>query len=91
MNVPADRLGSRVVLTALGAFGFLAANDGVDPTLPIITATNLDDAARRIGMSRREFLRTSMASAATLLAIGPTTTNGARFSSPASGPCPYTG
>jgi hypothetical protein len=29
-----------------------------------------DDAARRIGMSRRDFLRTSMASAATLLAIG---------------------
>ena len=29
-----------------------------------------DDAARRLGMSRREFLRTSMASAATLLALG---------------------
>ncbi len=29
-----------------------------------------DDAARRIGMSRRDFLRTSMASAATLLAVG---------------------
>src|SRR5688572_19944411 len=29
-----------------------------------------DDAARRLGMSRREFLRSSMASAATLLAIG---------------------
>jgi predicted TIM-barrel fold metal-dependent hydrolase len=29
-----------------------------------------EDAARRIGMSRRDFLRTSMASAATLLAIG---------------------
>jgi uncharacterized protein len=29
-----------------------------------------DDAARRLGMSRRDFLRTSMASAATLLAIG---------------------
>jgi len=34
-----DGLASGVVLTALGAFGFLAANDGVDPTLPIITAT----------------------------------------------------
>ncbi|MGH9275885.1 MAG: amidohydrolase family protein [Acidimicrobiales bacterium] len=29
-----------------------------------------DDAARRLGMSRRDFLRTSMASAATLLAVG---------------------
>ncbi len=29
-----------------------------------------DDAARRLGMSRRDFLRTSMASAATLLALG---------------------
>ncbi len=29
-----------------------------------------DDAARRLGMSRRDFLRSSMASAATLLAIG---------------------
>jgi predicted TIM-barrel fold metal-dependent hydrolase len=29
-----------------------------------------DDAARRLGMTRRDFLRTSMASAATLLAIG---------------------
>jgi hypothetical protein len=29
-----------------------------------------DDAARRLGMSRRDFLRTTMASAATLLAVG---------------------
>jgi UDP-GlcNAc:undecaprenyl-phosphate GlcNAc-1-phosphate transferase len=34
-----DGLASGVVLTALGAFGLLAAGDGVDPTLPIIAAT----------------------------------------------------
>lgn len=34
-----DGLASGVALTALGAFGFLAASDGVDPTLPIIAAT----------------------------------------------------
>lgn len=34
-----DGLASGVVLTALGAFGILAAGDGVDPTLPIIAAT----------------------------------------------------
>ena len=34
-----DGLASGVVLTALGAFGLLAAGDGVDPTLPLIAAT----------------------------------------------------
>jgi len=34
-----DGLASGVVLTALGAFGLLAAVDGADPTLPIIAAT----------------------------------------------------
>jgi UDP-GlcNAc:undecaprenyl-phosphate GlcNAc-1-phosphate transferase len=34
-----DGLASGVVLTALGAFGLLAAVDGVDPTLPLIAAT----------------------------------------------------
>ncbi|MEO6579299.1 MAG: MraY family glycosyltransferase [Candidatus Limnocylindria bacterium] len=34
-----DGLASGVVLTALGAFGLLAAADGVDPTLPLIAAT----------------------------------------------------
>ncbi|HEX2883707.1 MAG TPA: MraY family glycosyltransferase [Candidatus Limnocylindria bacterium] len=34
-----DGLAAGVVLTALGAFGLLAAADGVDPTLPIIAAT----------------------------------------------------
>ena len=34
-----DGLASAVVLTTLGAFGLLAASDGVDPTLPIIAAT----------------------------------------------------
>jgi len=34
-----DGLASAVVLTTLGAFGLLAAADGVDPTLPIIAAT----------------------------------------------------
>ncbi|MCV0403149.1 MAG: undecaprenyl/decaprenyl-phosphate alpha-N-acetylglucosaminyl 1-phosphate transferase [Chloroflexi bacterium] len=34
-----DGLASGVVLTALGAFGLLAAVDGVDPTLPIVAAT----------------------------------------------------
>ncbi|MBA2634273.1 MAG: undecaprenyl/decaprenyl-phosphate alpha-N-acetylglucosaminyl 1-phosphate transferase [Chloroflexi bacterium] len=34
-----DGLASGVVLTVLGAFGLLAAVDGVDPTLPIIAAT----------------------------------------------------
>jgi UDP-GlcNAc:undecaprenyl-phosphate/decaprenyl-phosphate GlcNAc-1-phosphate transferase len=34
-----DGLASGVVLTVLGAFGLLAAADGVDPTLPIIAAT----------------------------------------------------
>ncbi len=34
-----DGLASGVVLTALFAFGLLAAGDGVDPTLPIIAAT----------------------------------------------------
>lgn len=35
-----DGLASGVVLTALGAFGLLAAVDGVDPTLPLIAATS---------------------------------------------------
>lgn len=35
-----------------------------------LARSTCDDAARRIGMSRRDFLRSSMASAATLLAIG---------------------
>ncbi len=34
-----DGLASGVVLTALGAFGLLAAGDGIDPTLPLIAAT----------------------------------------------------
>ena len=34
-----DGLASAVVLSALAAFGLLAARDGVDPTLPIIAAT----------------------------------------------------
>ena len=34
-----DGLASGVVLTALAAFGLLAAVDGVDPTLPLIAAT----------------------------------------------------
>src|SRR3989337_1550944 len=34
-----DGLASGVVLTVLGAFGLLAAADGIDPTLPIIAAT----------------------------------------------------
>ncbi len=34
-----DGLAAGVVLTALGAFGLLAAADGIDPTLPIIAAT----------------------------------------------------
>ena len=34
-----DGLAAGVVLTALGAFGLLAAQDGVDPTLPLIAAT----------------------------------------------------
>ena len=34
-----DGLAGGVVLTALGAFGLLAATDGVDPMLPIIAAT----------------------------------------------------
>jgi hypothetical protein len=49
--------------------------DPVAPTARLRHAVHLaheacDSAARRIGMSRRDFLRTSMASAATLLAIG---------------------
>jgi UDP-GlcNAc:undecaprenyl-phosphate GlcNAc-1-phosphate transferase len=35
-----DGLASAVVLSALAAFGLLAARDGVDPTLPIIAATS---------------------------------------------------
>jgi predicted TIM-barrel fold metal-dependent hydrolase len=35
-----------------------------------------NDAARRLGMSRRDFLRTSMASAATLLAVGACSSDG---------------
>ena len=34
-----DGLATGVVLTVLGAFGLLAAADGIDPTLPIIAAT----------------------------------------------------
>ena len=34
-----DGLASGVALSVLGAFGLLAAVDGVDPTLPIIAAT----------------------------------------------------
>jgi len=34
-----DGLASGVALTVLGAFGLLAAADGIDPTLPIIAAT----------------------------------------------------
>ena len=34
-----DGLAAGVVLTVLGAFGLLAANDGVDPTLYIVAAT----------------------------------------------------
>jgi UDP-GlcNAc:undecaprenyl-phosphate/decaprenyl-phosphate GlcNAc-1-phosphate transferase len=34
-----DGLASGVALTTLGAFGLLAAVDGIDPTLPIIAAT----------------------------------------------------
>ena len=46
------------------------------PPMPAVRAAvrlardTCDDAARRLGMSRRDFLRTSMASAATLLAVG---------------------
>ena len=45
------------------------------PSAAVLAAVRLaraacDDAARRLGMSRRDFLRSSMASAATLLAIG---------------------
>jgi uncharacterized protein len=36
----------------------------------LLARRTCDDAARRLGMSRRDFLRTSMASAATLLALG---------------------
>ncbi|MGH9085378.1 MAG: hypothetical protein ACRDYW_07990, partial [Acidimicrobiales bacterium] len=35
-----------------------------------LARSTCEDAARRLGMSRRDFLRSSMASAATLLAIG---------------------
>jgi predicted TIM-barrel fold metal-dependent hydrolase len=36
----------------------------------LLARETCDEAARRLGMSRRDFLRTSMASAATLLALG---------------------
>ncbi|MEO6317606.1 MAG: amidohydrolase family protein [Acidimicrobiales bacterium] len=52
-----------------GEFAPPPAAPGVRRAVRLARAT-CDDAARRLGMSRRDFLRTSMASAATLLAVG---------------------
>jgi len=52
-----------------GEFAPLPPSTGVRQAVRQARAA-CDDAARRLGMSRRDFLRTSMASAATLLAIG---------------------
>ena len=41
-----------------------------------VARATCDDAARRVGLSRRDFLRTSMASAATLLAVGACSSDG---------------
>lgn len=52
-----------------GEFAPVAPSPSLRRAVRLARAT-CDDAARRLGMSRRDFLRTSMASAATLLAVG---------------------